>query len=39
MNGLVLKPFERHQLSGLMDEALMKSPAFVARWQASASLT
>jgi signal transduction histidine kinase/CheY-like chemotaxis protein len=39
MNGLVLKPFERHQLSGLMDEALMKSPAFVARWQASASMT
>ena len=39
MNGLALKPFERHQLSDLMDEALMKSPAFVARWHASASLT
>ena len=35
MNGLALKPFDRHQLSDLMDEALMKSPAFVARWHAN----
>ena len=32
MNGLVLKPFDRQQLSALMDEHLLQSTAFVARW-------
>ena len=37
MNGLVLKPFERQQLSALMDEQLLQSTAFVARWASAAS--